>query len=269
MMTEVPTVFDLELLNRRKARAAPGANTSDFLLRHVGEEFAFRLDFLDRRFHSGANIGAFHGVLSRRLLETGRVASFTDLEPCDSLLAQCTAQRVKAPIEILPFAPGSFDLAVSGFALGFVNDLPGVLAQIRRALSPGGLFLAALPGPSTLKELREAWLVAESELKGGASPRVAPFVHVRMGGSLLQRAGFARPVADADTLTVTYDSPLALMQDLKAMGASNMLAARRCEPVTRALLVRAAEVYLERFAQDDGRVPATFEIITLTGSAPV
>ena len=160
------------------------------------------------------------------------------------------------------------DLVVTALSLQLVNDIPGTLAQIRRALKPDGLMLAALLGGETLKELRQSWLVAEEEICGGASLRVAPFADVRDLGGLLQRAGFALPVADSDVVRVTYATPLALMQELRGMGASNMMSERRRVPVTRRLLLRAAEVYVERFALPDGRVPATFEIITLTAWAP-
>jgi SAM-dependent methyltransferase len=170
--------------------------------------------------------------------------------------------------EALPFALGSLDLVVSGLSLHLVNDLPGTLAQIRHALKPDGLLLAALLGGETLRELREAWILAEDEILGGASPRVAPFADVRDLGSLLQRAGFALPVVDSDVVTVTYSSPLALMREIKAMGASNMLVTRRRTPVTRRLLTRASQVYLERFGLADGRVPATYDILTLTAWAP-
>ena len=194
--------------------------------------------------------------------------------PLSSAGGECSihhAARVTfivADEEALPFAPESLDLAGSGLALHLVNDLPGALIQIRRALKPDGLFLAALLGGETLKELREAWLIAEDEVSGGASPRVAPFADVRDLGGLLQRAGFALPVADTDVVRVTYASPLDLMREIKAMGASNVLSARRRVPVTRKLLFRAAEVYSERFALADGRVSATFEIITLTAWVP-
>ncbi|MFN0217743.1 MAG: methyltransferase domain-containing protein [Hyphomicrobium sp.] len=168
----------------------------------------------------------------------------------------------------LPFETESLDLVASALTLQLVNDLPGAFAQIRRALKPDGLMLAALLGGETLKELKESWLVAEDETTGGASPRVAPFADVRVLGGLLQRAGFALPVADSEIVTARYNSALALMRELKGMGASNMLSARRRMPVTRALLMRAAAIYTERFSDPDGRVRATFEIITLTGWAP-
>jgi SAM-dependent methyltransferase len=184
------------------------------------------------------------------------------------MLAQCDGPRLGADEEFLPFGPGTLDLVVSGLSLQFVNDLPGVLLQVRQALKGDGLFLAALLGAGSLSELREAFLVAETEIYGGATPRVAPFADVRALGGLLQRAGFALPVADVDTLRVTYPHPLALMTELKGMGASNVLAERSRRPMTRRLLARGAEVYGERFATPDGRVPATFEIVTLTGWAP-
>jgi SAM-dependent methyltransferase len=215
-----------------------------------------------------ANIGAHHGLLSQRLRASAGIATIVDVERSEALLDRCQGSRVVADEEALPFAPASLDLVVSGLSLQLVNDLPGTLLQLRRALKPDGLLLAALLGGETLKELRQAWLAAEAEVSGGASPRVAPFADVRDLGGLLQRAGFALPVVDSEVVTVTYSSPLALMRDLKAMGASNMLAARRKIPVTRRLLQRAAEIYAERFARADGRVPATFEILTLTAWAP-
>jgi SAM-dependent methyltransferase len=184
------------------------------------------------------------------------------------LLAQCDGPRLEADEEALPFAEASLDLVVSGLALHLVNDLPGTLIQIRRALKPDGLLLAALLGGATLTELRQAFLIAEEELEGGASPRVAPFADVRDLGGLLQRAQFALPVVDSDTVTVTYRDPLALMLELRAMGASNPLIERSRRPLRRATLARAIEVYTERFALADGRVPATFEIVTLTAWSP-
>ena len=176
--------------------------------------------------------------------------------------------RVSADEEALPFANGSLDLIVSALALQFVNDLPGTLIQVRRALKPDGLLLAALVGGDSLSELREAFAVAESEIEGGLSPRVAPFADVRELGGLLQRAGFALPVVDSDRLTVRYDSVLALMHDLRRMGATNVLNERRRAPFKRATLRRLAEIYAERFADADGRLRATFEIVWLSGWAP-
>jgi SAM-dependent methyltransferase len=196
------------------------------------------------------------------------VGTIADAEPSARLRALCDGPLMPVDFDALALPDASVDLVVSGLSLHLVNDLPGALVQLRRAMTPDGLFLAALLGGETLKELREAWLIAEDEIMGGASPRVAPFADVRAMGALLQRAGFALPVADVDTVRVTYETPLALMRELRAMGASNMLVARRRVPVTRGLLLRAAQIYQERFSQADGRIFATFEIVTLTAWTP-
>lgn len=176
--------------------------------------------------------------------------------------------KVQADEEAPPFADASLDLIVSALSLQHVNDLPGVLVQACRALKPDGLFLASLIGGTSLNELRTALVAAESEVSGGASPRVAPFADVRDLGGLLQRAGFALPVTDADTVDVSYPDPLALMRDLRAMGATNVLLDRSRKPLPRAVLSRAFEIYAERYARADGRVPATFEIVTMTAWVP-
>jgi NADH dehydrogenase [ubiquinone] 1 alpha subcomplex assembly factor 5 len=191
-----------------------------------------------------------------------------DMEPARAPLAQCEGPSVQADEEALPFAAESLNLVVSGLSLHLVNDLPGLLIQVRRALAPDGLLLAALLGGATLHELRSSLLLAEEEIEGGASPRVAPFADVRDLGALLQRAEFALPVADAETVTVTYADPIALMREIRAMGASNALLGRRKQFLRRSTLMRAAEIYADRFGLASGRVPATFEIITLTGWAP-
>jgi hypothetical protein len=152
--------------------------------------------------------------------------------------------------------------------LHWVNDLPGTLAQIRRTLKPDGLLLAVLAGGETLTELRQCLAAAESDLEGGASPRVAPFVDVRALGSLLQRAGFALPVTDVDRLTVRYSSLANLFRDLRRMGATNALIERRRKPLRRSTLARAAELYAERFADHDGRLRVTFDLLSVSGWAP-
>jgi NADH dehydrogenase [ubiquinone] 1 alpha subcomplex assembly factor 5 len=261
-------IFDRALLTERRSRLAGAATQHDFLLARVADELADRLGIVQRRFPLAANIGAHHGLLSRRIRGLAGVERIVDVDSAVQLLTDAVDMRVVADEEALPFADASIDLIVSALALQLVNDLPGTLVQMRRALRPDGLLLAALLGGATLHELRDAWLTAEAEISGGASPRVAPFADVRDLGGLLQRAGFALPVVDSETVTVTYADPLSLMREIKAMGASNMLASRRRQPVTRGLVLRAAEIYTDRFGAADGRVPATFEIITLTAWAP-
>jgi SAM-dependent methyltransferase len=269
-MAGAPQIFDQRLIRARRDRiAALGAATkADFLLTRVSDDFAERLAIVRRQFPLAACIGAYHGLMAERLRQLPNIGRIIDVEASERCLETSGGQKIAAEDHALPFAPQSLDLVVSGLSLQLVNDLPGALVQINRALKPDGLFLGALLGGETLKELREAWLLAEEELFAGASPRVAPFADVRELGSLLQRAGFALPVADNDVVRVTYSSPLALIRDLKAMAASNMLTERRRTPVSRRLLFRAAEVYQQRFGLPDGRVRATFEIITLTGWVP-
>ena len=261
-------LFDSTLLTARRERAANSAGAHDFLLRRVADDLGERLAIVQRRFPVALDLGAHHGVLGRRIGRIPAVETLVSLDPAAGMLVQAPGHHVLGRLDALPFGDASLDLVVSGLALQLVDDLPGTLVQIRRALKPDGLLLAALLGGRTLTELREAWLAAEAEMTGGASPRVAPFADVRDLGGLLQRAGFALPVVDSDTVTVTYETPLALMRDLKGMGASNMLADRSRVPATRGLLLRAAETYADRFGLDGGRVPATFEILTLTAWAP-
>ncbi len=261
-------VFDRKELRRRRAGAAANVNSHSFLADRVAEDIAERLSIVQRQFANCADIGAHHGVLARALANLDNVGSVVSVEPVEELLDLCPHPRILADEEVLPFAPESLDLVVSGLALQFVNDLPGTFAQIRRALKPDGLFVACMAGGQTLSELRHSWLIAEEEVCGGASARVAPTADVRELGGLLQRAGFALPVVDADVVRVTYSSSLALMRELKAMGAGNVLVDRRRVPVTRSLLARACAVYDEMFCEPDGRVNATFELITLTAWAP-
>jgi SAM-dependent methyltransferase len=261
-------IFDRALLVRRRDRVAAGAAAHEFLLARVADDLVERLGAVQRRFPVALDLGAYHGLVGRRLRQVPGVEMVVDAEPSARLLAQCDGPRVRASEEALPFRDQSLDLVVSGLALHLVNDLPGALVQVRRALKPDGLFLAALLGGNTLGELRTAVLAAEEELEGGASPRVAPFADVPNLGALLQRARFALPVVDADTVTVTYADPLALMREIRAMGAANALRSRRRMPLRRATLMRALAIYQQRFGLPNGRVPATFEIITLTAWAP-
>lgn len=267
-MNDETQLFDRQLLARRQDRAASAATAHDFLLQRVADDFMVRLSAVERQFPTAVDLGAHHGVLARSIRQLPGVSLVVSAESSPRLLAMCPPPRVLADLEILPFRDESLDLVVSGLALQLVNDVPGTLIQIRRALKPDGLLLAAVLGGQSLTELREAFLLAEAELEGGASPRVAPFGDVRDFGSLLQRAGFALPVTDTDVVTVTYSSPLALMHELRGMGATNVLTARQRRPMRRRTLMRACEIYIERHPRPDGRVPATFEIITLTGWAP-
>lgn len=267
-MTSDHDIFDRRLLIARRNLAADGAADHDFLLARVADDLMERLSAIKRIFPVALDLGAHHGLIGRRLRGLPGVEMVIDMEAAGGLLAQCGGPRVQADEEALPFADESLDLVVSGLALHFVNDLPGTLLQVRRLLKPDGLLLVAMLGGATLTELRIALLAAEEEIQGGASPRVAPFADVRDLGALLQRAGFALPVADSEIVTVTYAHPLALMRELRAMGAANALLHRSRSPMRRPTLARALEIYAQRFGVANGRIPATFEIITLTAWAP-
>jgi SAM-dependent methyltransferase len=260
-----PRVFDRGLLRQRQRRAvARGAET--FLLDRVADELADRLSTVMRAFPLAVDLGtptsAVRDALAGKsgILTLVRAAPFRD--PGDR------NGQIVADEEALPFSDASLDLVVSALSLHFVNDLPGTLIQVRRALKPDGLFLAALLGGETLTELRASFAAAEAEIEDGVSPRVAPFPDLRDMGALMQRAGFALPVTDVERVTVRYASPFALMADLRRMAATNALVERRRTPLRRATLMRMAEIYAARFADPDGRVRATFEIIWLSGWAP-
>lgn len=232
----------------------------------AADDLAERLAAVERRFERAATLFCASGLPAAALRSTGKTGEIVRVEAHADLLG-AEAGVVAAP-ETVPFGPGSLDLAVSLLQLQEANDVPGMLIQIRRALKPDGLFLAAFAGAGTLAELRESLLVAETELLGGASPRVAPLADVRDAGALLQRAGFALPVTDLETVTVRYDSLFDLARDLRGMGATNVLVDRSRKPASRALFARAAELYAERFADADGRVHATFNLVWMSGWAP-
>jgi SAM-dependent methyltransferase len=248
-----PILFDRALLRTRQNRAQR-AGPATFLLDRVAEDMGERLHAVLREFADVADIWTPGELL--RTPARDRFKSVTDVGLQDS------------EVETLALQPESLDLVVSALALQFVNDLPGVLAQIRRALRPDGLLLAAMIGGDTLTELRQSFAAAEAELEGGVSPRVAPFADLRDVGALLQRAGLALPVTDVDRVIVRYDSAFALMQDLRRMGATNIMVERRRTPTRRATLLRMAQLYGERFADADGRIRATFDVIWLSGWAP-
>ncbi|MDP2622055.1 MAG: methyltransferase domain-containing protein [Hyphomicrobiales bacterium] len=267
-MPGVPVIFDRALLARRRARAAAAMASADFLLKEVAADFADRLSLIKRDFARAADIGSHTGLVADAIAALPNVGVVVRSDRCQALIAGQPGPRLVCDEELLPFAPESLNLVVSGLTLQWVNDLPGALAQIAAALKPDGLFLAALLGGDTLYELRQALTAAEIEMRGGASPRVSPFVEVRELGSLLQRAGFALPVTDTDRLTARYADMFELMGELKAMGATNVMSERSRSALPRGVLFRAAEIYAERFAGTDGRIPATFEIVTATGWRP-
>jgi len=261
-----PLIFDRALIRRHLARAE-AAGGVDFLISHVAADLVDRLAPVLRSFALAVDLGGATAHGARALARSGRVESVVRLAALPPKTRNGLPVAV-ADEEALPLAAESVDLVASLLALQGANDLPGALAQVRRALRPDGLFIACLLGGETLTELRQSLAAAEIEVSGGISPRVAPFADTRELGALLQRAGFALPVTDVEKLTVRYDEPFALMRDLRAMGMTNPLVERGRKPLTRAVLLRAAAVYAERFADPDGRLRASFDLVWLSGWAP-
>lgn len=261
-------LFDRGLLDARRRRAlARPREGADFLLHAAVDDLVDRLAAVKRSFPLALDLATPLPLLAERLVANAAIGMVVRLDRLAEAIGDRQAAIVGDP-ELLPFRAGSLDLVASALALHVLDDLPGTLAQIRRALKPDGLFIANLIGGETLRELRESFAFAEAELTGGASPRVAPFAELRDLGALLQRAGFTLPVIDQDRLTVRYGSALELMRDLRMMGAGNALIERSRKPLRRDVLMRAAGVYAERFADADGRIRATFDIVSLSGWAP-
>ena len=270
-MTAPPLIFDRALHRRRLDRAAPRFRRADFLKRRAAEDLAMRIEAIRRRFPIAVDLGARTGVLAEILAASDAATKIDTLIQTDlsaAMLSRTGGPRVVADEERLPFAPQSLDLVVSALALHWVNDLVGTLIQIRRALKPDGLMMVSLLGGATLTELRRSLLTAEADLRGGAGPRVSPFVDAADGADLLRRAGFALPVVDTDTVTVRYAHPLKLMADLRGMGETSALLGQSGAHLGRDVLERACSGYDTGQDGLSGRVGATFEIITLTGWAP-
>jgi len=270
-MTTPPHLFDRRLHRQRLDRAAPGFSAANFLKTRAAEDAVERLETILRSFPLAVDLGARDGAFGRALAQSdaqGRIGDLIETDLSGAMLAGRPGPRVQVDEEALPFAAQSLDLVVSVLALHWANDLPGALIQIRQALKPDGLFLGAVLGGASLTELRQSLTAAEAELTDGAGPRVAPFADTFDVAGLLQRAGFALPVADLDRVTVRYSHPLKLIADLRAMAETNVLIERARRPLSRRVLARACEIYLERFSEADGRVRATFDILTMTGWAP-
>lgn len=270
-MSPPPPLFDRALHRLRLDRAAGRYSQADFLKARAAADVVERLEAILRDFPMAVDLGARSGLFAVALAQSPaseRVGLLIETDLSAAMLMGREAPRLQVDEERLPFAPESLDLIVSTLALHWTNDLVGSLIQIRQALKPDGLFIGAIVGGSSLTELRQCLLAAEAELSDGAGLRVSPFADALDAAGLLQRAGFALPVADADRVVVRYAHPLNLIADLKAMGDTNVLAERSRKPLSRAVLTRACEIYAERFSDPDGRVRATLDLIIMTGWAP-
>lgn len=270
-MNASPLLFDRALHRARLDRAAPDYAAADFLKARAAQDVVMRLETILRRFPVAVDLGARNGLFFKALAESDARKNIDTLIEADlsgRMLGCRDTPRLVADEERLPFGDATLDLVVSTLSLHWTNDLVGALIQIRRALRPDGLFLGAIFGGATLTELRQCLLAAEAELTDGASMRVSPFADAIDAAGLLQRAGFALPVADVDRVKVRYSHPLTLLRDLRRMGETSALLDRSRKPLPRKVLFRAMELYVERFAEADGKVPATFEIVSVTGWAP-
>lgn len=266
-MTDIDTImqiFDRTSVRQHRDRAAHAYGDFAFLKDEIADRMAERLEEINRDFSIVLDLGAHKGTLANKIKHDLLVSADLSHE----MVSACTGHSVVCDEETLPFKDASFDLVASNLAMHWVNDLPGALLQINRALKPDGLFLGSIFGGETLKELRQSLMMAESEVSSGVSPRVSPFADVRDIGGLLQRAGFALPVADSDIVTVSYEHPLKLMQDLRGMAESNAVFARQKTFTSKAVMLRAAEIYAETYGDASGRVPATFQIVYMTGWHP-
>jgi len=260
-----PIIFNRGLIKNNRSRAAVRFEKHDFLFREMASRVTERLEYIKRDFPIALDLGAKNGIVAEILAGRGGIKTLVQSEFSEKLLANAGGARVVASEEFLPFADNSFDLVLSVGALHSVNDLTGTLIQIRRILKPDGLFIGMIFGGQTLRELRASFETAEIEQKGGISPRVAPFVDVRDGGSLLQRAGFVLPVVDSEILNVEYTHPLKLMHDLRGMGEGNFMVERSKKFTPCSMLMQVVDNYLRDFSNQNGRVDASFELVTLTG----
>jgi NADH dehydrogenase [ubiquinone] 1 alpha subcomplex assembly factor 5 len=271
-MSEIISIFNRRSVRHHRDRATSSYANFNFLFQETAKRLGERLQDITRTFPVTLDLGCHGGDMAAYIPARSNVQTLIncDLSPSMAALARSTngAASLASDEELLPFKEQSLDLVISNLSLHWINDLPGALSQICRALKQDGLFLATMLGGETLKELREALLEAEIEIEGGLSPRLSPFAEIKDAGNLLGRAGFALPVADKETITVSYEDPIKLMTDLRGMGETNANAQRRTTCSRRATLMRAAEIYAKKFTNEEGRIPATFEIIYLTAWAP-
>ena len=263
-MSNPVTPFHRRLVRLRRDRAAAGFAGYDFLLHHAVGELADRLADVKRNFARVLVLGCHTGQVAGIFAHKPELLVQADFS---CAMARLVPGAVVADEEYLPFAKHAFDLVIAPLTLHWVNDLPGTLLQIRNVLKPDGLFLGTLLGGETLWQLRQVLLQAESETASVAGPRVSPFADLRDMGALMQRANFALPVVDSDSVTATYGDLFRLLHDLRGMAATHAPNGV-IRPLSRATLFRAAELYRAQFAESDGRIPATFQMIHVAGWSP-
>ncbi|MBA5723574.1 methyltransferase domain-containing protein [Candidatus Liberibacter sp.] len=262
-------LFDMQLINANRLRALRQNDSSaDFLLEIVAKEIAFRLSMMKITFENALELHGGTGIVGHLCMETKKILHLTRSEISSKFSCQ-NSEVLVSPIEKIPSLSQPVDLVLSPLNLHVINDILGMLLQINHILKPGGLFLAAIPGIGTLSELRKALLKAETELTGGGSPRVIPFMDIKGTGDLVQKAGFTSSVIDQDNYTVHYKSMSHLMHDLRKMGMTNPLLHRSRKPPRKSLFTRAAKIYAEENSSTNGDIIASFSIIYITGWSPV
>ena len=266
----VPILFDQRLIRQHRQRASHRYADFAFLKDAAAIRLADRLELMRRHFDLCLDIGAHDGRLAQHFAELGKIGHMIHTDPADgfALASKQHGSGVVHALGDLPYKPESFDAVFSCLSLHWVDDLPGLMMQARRLLKPDGLLLVSLLGGNSLAELKQALAEAEQDITGGLSPRCAPMADIRDIGGLMSRAGLALPVADSDRLTVNYPHMFKLMEDLRGMGEQNAMLARLKTPTRRRVFIRAAEIYQQRFARANGQIPASFEIVTVTGWAP-
>ena len=269
-MIKAPEIFDNDQILRNRNRVANKFVTVDFLKQIAVDRLLDRLDLMRRDFGTVIDVGSQGGYVARALRDHEKVEKVISLDPGSVFAEQASAfgESHEMSVEALPAHLVKADAIVSLLYLHQINDLPGLMKQMAAQLNPDGLFFAVLFGGRSLQELRACMSAAEEEIYGGISPHVAPMADIRDVGGLLGRAGLALPVADSEVLTVTYSSALRLMQELRLMGEGNSLIGRRQAFTRREVFMRAAAIYQERYGQEDGQIPASFEFIHLTAWSP-
>ncbi|MBL0848531.1 MAG: methyltransferase domain-containing protein [Candidatus Liberibacter ctenarytainae] len=261
-------LFDTQLINSYRLRALRQKDSSShFLLDIVAKEMSFRLNMLEKRFDNGMELHGATGIVGRTCMETKKIRNIIRIE-ISTEFASSNNEILVSSFEEIPLISQSIDLILSPLNLHFVNDVMGMLLKINNTLESGGLFLAAIPGIGTLHELRKSLLQAETELSGGASPRIIPFMDIKGVGNIIQKAGFISPIIDQDTYTVHYKSMFHLIYDLRKMGMTNPLLHRSKIPPPRSLFTRAAELYAEEHSDTEGNILASFSIIYVIGWKP-
>ncbi|WP_120495369.1 methyltransferase domain-containing protein [Kiloniella sp. EL199] len=269
-MTDI-YIFDRKSVNQHHHRAQNHIEDHDFLFREVADRLGDRLMDIARDFPKTLDLGSNHSILEETLGIRGRIQEFVTAKfqsEEDSQKDFVSSKDIEIISEIIPSATQVYDLIISNLCLHWVNDLPGILLQAHQSLKADGLFLASMIGGESLKELRACLMEAEMDIEGGVSPRVSPLIDVKDAGALLQRAGFALPVSDFDRIEVSYANAFDLMKELRGMGETNAIHNRKKSFTRRETLLKAAQLYQEKFSDSEGRINATFDIVYLAGWAP-